>query len=373
VLQVVHERDLAGGLHLVVYTDAHAVGGAETATAYLVGALDRAIRVTVVGTDLGVVSRVAGSRPDTDAIVLRPIRGWWDISRIVTHRRMFARLQPDVFQASLPWWRACLWAVWIASTIPETCVIAVQHLLMLPESRRAIAALRFQARRVDAYVAVGERIARAFEERLHLTRGSVRVIHNGVPEMSYASDDAEPRVPTVGTIARLDPVKGIDVLLEAVAPLPGVNIEVLGRGPAEAQLRTLADRLGMTDRVQLSGWVDEPRRRLSSFSLFALPSWVEGLPLSICEAMLAGLPTVATDVGSVRELVRDGETGILVAPGDPVALRVAIKSLIEDDQLRRRMGRAGRQRALEGFTVVRMAQAYDALFREVTGRQTETK
>jgi hypothetical protein len=165
---VAHERDPAGGLRLVVYVDATTVGGAETATAYLVGALSRETRVTVVGTDLDVVSRVAGGRSDTDTIILRPIRGWWDVSRILTHRRVLTHLQPDVFQASLPWWRACLWAVWVATTIPGTCVVVVQHLLLLPESRRAIAALRLQARRVDAYVAVGEHVAGAFEERLRL-------------------------------------------------------------------------------------------------------------------------------------------------------------------------------------------------------------
>jgi glycosyltransferase involved in cell wall biosynthesis len=177
----------------------------------------------------------------------------------------------------------------------------------------------------------------------------------------------------VGTIARLDEMKGIDVLLRAVVSLAGARLIVAGRGPDESVLHRLATKLGIDDRVEWVGWTEQPAEQLPRFTVFVLPSRSEGLPLSVCEAMLAGLPVVASDVGGVGEVVVDGETGVLVPPDHPDALAGAIETLLRDAALRARMGEAGRQRARTHFTASAMARSYESLYAElVTRRATST-
>jgi glycosyltransferase involved in cell wall biosynthesis len=138
-----------------------------------------------------------------------------------------------------------------------------------------------------------------------------------------------------------------------------------GRGEEEGPLRELAGRLGVADRVSFPGWVDEPRRLLSSFDVFALPSRFEGFPLAVLEAQLAELPVVAADVGSVADAVLSGQTGILVPPDDPHALAVALESLLSDPDRRTELGRAGRERVLSRFTASHMAAAFERLYAEI--------
>lgn len=113
------------------------------------------------------------------------------------------------------------------------------------------------------------------------------------------------------------------------------------------------------------GWSEDVRSHLAGVDLLVLPSRSEGFPLTIVEAMLAGLPVVATRVGSVPEAVRDGETGLLVARDDPVALAAALRRLADDPHQRRRMGARGRRVAAASFTVEAMAGAYEALYADV--------
>jgi glycosyltransferase involved in cell wall biosynthesis len=115
----------------------------------------------------------------------------------------------------------------------------------------------------------------------------------------------------------------------------------------------------------ITGWVSNARARLQGFDVFALPSRYEGLPHAILEAMLAQLPVVASDVGSVGEIVIDGATGILVPPDDASALSEAIARLLEDAELARRLGEAGRELTLERFRPQGMVAAYESLYDEV--------
>jgi glycosyltransferase involved in cell wall biosynthesis len=131
---------------------------------------------------------------------------------------------------------------------------------------------------------------------------------------------------------------------------------LVGDGPAAAELEALAGELGLLERVRFVPWTDDARAELAELDIFVLPSRNEGFPLSIIEAMLAGRPVIATDVGSVREAV-DESTGIVVPPDDVAELRWAIEQLAMDSDRRRRLGAAARQRALERFTSAAMARA----------------
>jgi glycosyltransferase involved in cell wall biosynthesis len=140
---------------------------------------------------------------------------------------------------------------------------------------------------------------------------------------------------------------------------------VIGDGPERAALAALAVELGLADRVRFAGWQGEPRDLLAAVDALVQPSRFEGMPLAIVEAMLAGLAVVASDVGSVAELIGGG-AGVLVPPDDPAALARALAD-VRDPAYRRRLGAQARACALERYTVERMAGRYADLYAEVVG------
>jgi len=127
----------------------------------------------------------------------------------------------------------------------------------------------------------------------------------------------------------------------------------------------LADTLELGGRVHFLGWSAEPRRHFSTFDLCAVPSRIEAFPLVVVEAMLAGLPVVASEVGSVADAVVDGETGLLVPPDDPDALAAALRALLDDPERMKLMGLRGRERARQRFTAEAMAARFESLYAEL--------
>ena len=348
------------------YTDATNWAGAEIVLATLLARLGSHIQATVIGVDSDTVEKLADFRPGSATLVLPRLRGVRDIGGFIRHRREIAALGLDIFHANLAWLPSCREGLLAASSIPGLRVVAVEHLPLDHHGVRTRIIKHITSSRLDAHVAVGEAAARIVKDRALLRPGSVQVIRNGVvdfgppPERSLAIGPV-----VVGCLARLDNVKGLDVLLHAIVPLPNVTVVVAGRGPERVSLDQLAARLGVAERVRFLDWTDSPRELLLSFDIFVLPSRAEGFPLSIIEAMLAGLPVVATDVGSVREAVIDGETGTLVCPNDREALTSALRRLVDQPALRRRFGERGRAVAAEQFTVQKMLTAYEDLYEQL--------
>jgi glycosyltransferase involved in cell wall biosynthesis len=306
---------------------------------------------------------MAGQRPGTRTLVVAPIASRLHLRRMLAFRRAINRLQPDVMHFVLPWAYDGRWEMLVASTIGSVAVVAVEHSPFPLPTKRARVLKRRLERRLDAHVAVSASIARGLRAVIG-SDARVRVIHNGVPDVWGEQD---PRIPerVLGTIARLDQMKGVDVLLRALAQVGDGRLIVVGSGPEADALHALAAAVGVDDRVEWTGWTERSAEQLARFDVFVLPTRVEGLALTICEAMLAGLPVIATDVGGNPEIVVHGETGILVPVDDPDALTQAITALLADVAQCARMGQAGRQRALELFTASTMARAYEALYDEV--------
>jgi glycosyltransferase involved in cell wall biosynthesis len=174
-------------------------------------------------------------------------------------------------------------------------------------------------------------------------------------------DGDPPRIVTVGRLARpKDPLTLVRALAR-VHDHPFYAL-IVGAGPDRPVVEAEIRRLGLERAVELCG----PRRDvpdlLSRSDLFALASRSEGGPLSVLEAMAAGLPVVASDVGGVRELVVDGATGTLVPAGDPDALAAALELLLADPELRRRLGAAGRERVRERFDLSALRRAHLELY-----------
>ena len=193
------------------------------------------------------------------------------------------------------------------------------------------------------------------------------VIHNGIPDVPLrANADGGPPVRVV-MVARFAPPKAHDQLLKALAAVidrPWV-LWFVGDGPTRASVEHLAHRLGISERVTFFGERTDVAELLAKGHIFVLASNWEGLPLTILEAMRAGLPIVASDVGGVREAVIDGETGFLVPRGSVEALRERLVRLIESPGLRLSMGQAGRIRYEQCFTLERMLQQTREVYQEL--------
>jgi glycosyltransferase involved in cell wall biosynthesis len=351
---------------VAVYTDSSGVGGAEASLGHLVRELGPRYDVVVAGVDENVVARVAEGRPGARRLVLPFIRSALDLPSIVAHTRMLARVRPDVLHVNLitPW--SAHVAILLGLLTPAVRVVAVEQLPRPVPNARQRLIKRLLSRRLAAHVAVGDRSAREIERLVGLPSGFVRTIHNAVPDLGpspqHARDDR-----TIGFVGRIEPQKGLDVLLRALVHVPDSRLRVVGDGTERPQLERLASELGVADRVIWSGWSESPRETLSSFTVLAFPSRYEGFPLAVLEALLASTPVVATDVGSISEAVVDGETGVLVPSEDPSALAEALRQLLGDSERRNLLGERGRALVLAQYTSDRMARAFEALYDEICG------
>jgi len=190
------------------------------------------------------------------------------------------------------------------------------------------------------------------------------VIHHAVDLASFRETvcaDAPPRIISVGRFAA---PKDFETLIEALSVITAdYQATLVGEGPAWPEIAAAVSRRGLASSVELLGLRLDVPDLLARSDIFALCSRSEGHPVSILEAMAAGLPVVATDVGGVAEAVVEGETGFRVPPGDPAAVATALQRLIENDQLRRRLGEAGRRRARERFDAPRFRAAHLELYR----------
>lgn len=170
----------------------------------------------------------------------------------------------------------------------------------------------------------------------------------------------------IGVLARLDPVKRHADLIAAFPQIlqvaPTTRLIFIGDGPAAPNLRRLVHETGVAEQVYFLGERRDIPRVLNALDLLVLPSQQEGLPNSILEAMAAGVPVVATRVGGIPEIVVDGATGLLVSPGDPMALANAINSLLRNPGDRRRMGAQGLARVEVHFTARRAAAELETLY-----------
>jgi glycosyltransferase involved in cell wall biosynthesis len=175
--------------------------------------------------------------------------------------------------------------------------------------------------------------------------------------------------PVIGTVTRLEPQKANEVFLQAVARVigrvPNLVTLIAGDGPERKKLEELAAQLGLTERVSFLGWRADAVELLGALDVFCMSSRWEGCPMVLLEAMAMRRPVVATDIGGVREIVINEETGLLVALDDPEALANAVLHLLGDDAKRERFGEAGRRRVKERFSAEGMLDAYGRLYRNL--------
>jgi glycosyltransferase involved in cell wall biosynthesis len=189
------------------------------------------------------------------------------------------------------------------------------------------------------------------------------VIHNGIPDTAHRARPDRGDVPVIAVVARCCEQKDHSLLLRAVSEIATpVRVILVGDGPTRIALEDEVKRLGIRRQVQFLGQRKDVAEILAKAHIFALPTKWEGFPLSILEAMRAGLPVIASEVGGVAEAVVDGVTGFLVRSGDVGAFRDGLAVLLKNPEIRRRMGDAGRRKYESEFTLDAMMRGTLAVY-----------
>jgi glycosyltransferase involved in cell wall biosynthesis len=234
---------------------------------------------------------------------------------------------------------------------------------------------RLILKRFAKVVAVSEAIAKSLI-RSGLGSQRVRVIANGVDfshwapqEPAHSIETDSPKKAVVGVVGRLVPQKGHIYLLQAarsiLSAFPQVEFLFVGDGPDRASLEQATASLGLTGNVRFAGQKSDMAAVYAGIDVLVMPSINEGMPMTLIEALAARRPIVATAVGDVPKLIRDGETGLLVEPRNPDALASAIVKLLSDPLLRLRFAEEGRNRVLAHFSANAMASQYRELYSQV--------
>lgn len=178
----------------------------------------------------------------------------------------------------------------------------------------------------------------------------VHHLPNGVDLRRFRPSPGPAPDAVIGVVGGLRREKDHANLLRAVARLgPTARLCIVGGGALDAELRGLAQSLGIADRVEFAGPMADPAPRYSTFRVFALPSRTEQMPLVLLEAMACGLPVAATDVGDVRAILPAAAVDCIVAPGDPPALAAALQRVLDDPELARSLGTANRRQVEEHY------------------------
>ncbi len=195
----------------------------------------------------------------------------------------------------------------------------------------------------------------------------VRTVPNGVGPY-WLSGSGRPRPAPVGGSLRatwlgvMQPVKRVPDLVRAAARVPDLELELVGDGPERGRIEQTVAAAGSTDRVHFAGYRPDPRPCLRDTDIVVLTSAAEACPMALLQAMACGVPVVATRVGGVPEIVRNGVDGLLVDPGAEDQLVAALSMLTADPVLRRRLGQSGRRRVAERFDVATTSRSLLAIY-----------
>jgi glycosyltransferase involved in cell wall biosynthesis len=369
----------AGRTRVLFLSHAYMVGGAEEMVLNLVRHLPERFEPAVVsiheagpiGEEIartGVPFKVLGLKPG----LLRP----FDVLRL---RDFLIECEPTIVHTFLL--TGSLYGRFAAMMAHVPVVIGTE--VNIYQNKKPAHALleKWLMRRTDAVVASAASVREFYIDQVKADPAKVEVIYNAVDwsqlQTTMSRDEFRSSVgvpldvPVAGIIARLTPQKAHQVLFDAIAHDAGlakVHLLVVGDGELRSTLTASAATLRIQDRVHFLGARRDLGNILASIDLFAMPSFWEGLPLSMVLAMGAGLPVVASRVAGIPEVVKDGVSGLLVTPGDTADLAAALNRIVHDDTLRVLLGQEARafvrpRFGVDGY-VASVSALYDRLLAE---------
>jgi glycosyltransferase involved in cell wall biosynthesis len=363
---------------VVYFVDSAIFGGSEQALLHLLAGLDRRRWHPILfhHSAPGLEPLMEGARNlGVETRVVPRLAGAQTLTGLPRFIKQLREERPALFHAHLSWLLSCKYGLLAARLARVPAVIATAHNFMYPPWGRTVyLQQQIVTRFVDQYIAVSQAVNLQLQQIFNVPAQKIRVIHNCIPFTRFdcppnpalRAELSQGRAHTiVVTVARLDWQKGHSYLFEAIRQIRDAIFVLAGSGPEREALATQASELGIQERVIFLGARNDIPELLASCDLFVLPSIYEGLPLSVLEAMAAGKAVVATAVGGTPEAVLDGKTGLLVQPGDPVALAKAIQEILSDPLLSREMGAAGKARVQQEFSSATMVQHITHFYEEL--------
>jgi len=229
-----------------------------------------------------------------------------------------------------------------------------------------------------AIVAISAATRNALALYEFIPRYRIRVIYNGIQPLTPDPDRiaeirAELGIPegtfVFGTVSRLDPVKNQEMMLQAFArcleTCPDSVLVMVGDGPDREKLELQARSLGVSERVRFTGFINEPAQHLALMDCFLLSSHTEGTSMTLLESMSLAIPAVVTNVGGNPEIVKRGETGLLVPGGDTEKFASEMIRLQQSPELCEQLGQCALERFRKRFSVGAMADSYRQLYHQI--------
>lgn len=297
-------------------------------------------------------------------------------------RQLIRQVKPDIVHThnTQPFIEGALAAVLGG----RPALVHTDHGRQFPDKRRYMLMEWFASKVASAVISVSDENKAGLVQYEHIAASLIQVVSNGIDEKKYAIriDADRKRLslgcgpmarPILGWCGRMVPEKGLPVLIKALPQLvgkfPRLLVLLAGDGPMRQELEAIAASEGISAHINFLGARTDVAEILQAMDLFVLPSLREGLPLVILEAMAAGIPVVATDVGGNRQAVVDGQTGFLVPSDNPDALAAAISQLLQDEAMHRRFSEEARRRFAEQFTVSRMVERYQTIYEDCLARR----
>lgn len=286
-------------------------------------------------------------------------------------RHLIEDLKPSLIHVNDLWW--------VPQTLRALHAARVPVAAHLRQDLDVSKVAQYELARLDCVLAVSTQVAGTLEAG-GVKRDRIRVLHSGLDgrwvgaEMDGAGSAVRRRLGiadhavVIGTVGNIFPRKGYDIMLRALpeilAAVPDVHYLVLGQGDEEHErsLRLQCRDLGLTGRVHFLGFERQVRALLDAMNLYVQPSLMEGFGIAVLEAMARERAVVASRTGGLPDIVVNGETGLLVPPGDVGELARAVTALLKDPDGRKEMGRKGRQRVMKQFTVEAMMNGLSSVY-----------
>ena len=343
-------------------------GGGEAQTCHLIcGLQGRGVENILIAPPGSKIARRIAEKGVQ--VIEQAMHGEWDVVAIVRLIRILRDLRPDVLQLHTS--HAHTLGLLAGRLAGVKSIVATRRMDLAIKG--PLAALKY--RRVDRVVAISQMV-----QTMLLAAGvpqhRVTLIHSAVdcPE-PYPQGDLRAKLgldsqtSVIGTAATLTRRKGHKYLFEALRTLkerfPRIRLLVAGEGPKERELRELAASLGLEKEIIFLGFHRDMPQLLNTLDIFVLASLTEGLGVALLEAACAGRPIVATSVGGIPEIIKDGETGLLVPPADSRSLAEKLAHLIEHPEQGRRLGANASAFVRERFSVERMLESYIHVYAEL--------
>lgn len=310
-------------------------------------------------------------------VIHHPLRHPFDVGWVARMVRLIRRYNVGVIHSHEFTTNVYATAAARVAGVPIICVTHGKN--YYPDRLYRRIACRLVARLADRFIAVSDDLAGFISARIGIPASGIMTLPNGIDTDRFTPSPREPGLRAVLgleaddyvliVVAALFEMKGHRDLLQAVGLLrdemPDLRVLLVGDGSYRTSLEALVGELHIDDRVGFLGHRNDIPDLLRLSDLFVLPSYSEGMPISILEAMASGVPVVATNVGGVGEVITSGITGHLVAPGDPAALAGKIVECHRHPEAMAAMAENARASVVERFSMKTMMARYKALYREL--------